>query len=111
MLPQVGQGALAVECRSDDDATRAALRAIDDRVVHRAVAAERAFLAELGGGCDLPCGALAHVDNEAVLIEALLAVRDGSIVVRKSEVGSDPEVVGRTVAEAIVRTFAEEAVS
>ena len=67
MLPQVGQGALAVECRSDDDETHARVGAIDDARVHVAVAAERAYLAELGGGCDLPCGALATVDGDEVV--------------------------------------------
>ena len=59
MVPQVAQGALAVECRSDDDATREALAEIEDRDSRRAVDAERAFLAELGGDCDLPAGAYA----------------------------------------------------
>ncbi len=111
LLPQVGQGALAVECRRDDDATRADLLAIDDHAAHRAVRAERAFLAELGSGCDIPCGALAHVDNDAVLLEALLAARDGSVVVRRTEVGTDPEAVGRAVADAILREFPSEAAS
>ncbi len=57
MLPQVAQGALAAECRVDDTRTLQRLRSIDDGVAHRAVDAERAFLDELGGGCDLPCGA------------------------------------------------------
>ena len=59
LLPQVAQGALAVECRADDDEVRRVLGAIDDAVAHRAVTAERAFLAALGGGCTLPVGALA----------------------------------------------------
>ena len=59
----VGQGALAVECRADDDATRERLAAIDDVDAHTAVRAERAFLAELGGGCSLPCAAYATVDG------------------------------------------------
>ncbi len=58
MLPQVGQGAIGVECRADDDGTRAALAAIDQPDAHTAVSAERAFLARLGSGCDLPVGAL-----------------------------------------------------
>ncbi len=61
MVPQVGQGALAVECRTDDAATRALLAAIDDAEVRRAVSAERAYLAELGGSCTLPVGAHAEV--------------------------------------------------
>ena len=57
MLPQVGQGALAVECRADDERHARPLAAIDDRGRPPLVAAERAFLAELGGGCTLPVGA------------------------------------------------------
>ena len=63
MLPQVAQGALAVECRADDEATAAALGAIDDADVRVVVEAERAFLAELGGGCTLPVGAHAVLDD------------------------------------------------
>ncbi len=59
MLPQVAQGALAVECRADDDEILGVLGGIDDPVARVAVAAERAFLAEMGGGCTLPVGALA----------------------------------------------------
>jgi len=61
MVPQVAQGALAVECREGDAETLALLAAIDDAATRRAVEAERAFLAELGGGCDLPVGAYAEV--------------------------------------------------
>ena len=67
MLPQVGQGALAVECRADDAETLERLHAIDDTRAHAAVGAERAFLAELGGGCDLPCGAYATLDGTTVV--------------------------------------------
>jgi hydroxymethylbilane synthase len=111
LLPQVGQGALAVECRADDDVTRVALAGIDDASAHRAVRAERAFLAELGSGCDLPCGALAHADNDALLIEALLAAPDGSVVVRRTETGDDPEALGRAVAASVLRAFPAEAAS
>jgi hydroxymethylbilane synthase len=95
LLPQVGQGALAVECRADDAPTRSALDAIDDRAAHAAVAAERAFLAALGGGCNLPCGALASVDGDGTIhLEVLLASLDGRIVVRAGAHGPDPAVVG-----------------
>jgi len=65
MLPQVAQGALAVECRADDAATAARLALLDDPAARPAVEAERAFLRRLGGGCDLPCGALAEALAEA----------------------------------------------
>jgi hydroxymethylbilane synthase len=98
VLPQVAQGALAVECRDDDAGTLARVRAIDDVRVHTAVDAERAYLAELGGGCDLPCGALAHVDDDGVTVEALLAATDGHVVLRATARDADPVVAGRAVA-------------
>ena len=99
MLPQVGQGALAVECRDDDDRTRTALRAIDDAAVRRAVEAERAFLAELGGGCTLPVGAHAVAEPEAGLaLTGMVASDDGRVVLRHADRGADPVALGRAVA-------------
>lgn len=66
VLPQAGQGAIAVECRSDDDATRAALAKIIDPATSLCVTAERAVLAGFGGGCDLPVGALATLTNDPI---------------------------------------------
>jgi hydroxymethylbilane synthase len=98
LLPQVGQGALAVECREDDERARAALRAIDDVEVHRCVGAERAFLRELGGGCDLPCGALAWLDGDRIVLDALLARLDGHVVLRTRVAGDNARDVGETAA-------------
>ena len=102
MLPQVGQGAIAVECREDDDAVRARLADITDRDAHTAVTAERAFLALLGGGCNLPCGALAHATADGVTIEVLLASLDGQTVLRASAAGSDPTAVGHDAAHRLL---------
>ena len=101
MLPQVGQGALAVECRVDDDATRAALDAIHDPEVGPQVEAERAFLAELGGGCTLPVGAQARwspSSSSDLSLTGMMASADGAVVVRHTEEGSRPDVLGRSVA-------------
>jgi hydroxymethylbilane synthase len=102
LLPQVGQGALAVECRVDDNDTLTRVRAIDDPLVHLAVGAERAYLAELGGGCDLPCGAFAQIergrDGDEIEIEALLASTDGHVVLRATARDSDAVTAGRAVA-------------
>jgi hydroxymethylbilane synthase len=100
LLPQAAQGALGVECRADDAATLDRLAEIDDTDAHRAVRAERAFLAELGGGCNLPCGALAVVDAETdeLVLDALLATLDGSIVLRTRVMGSDAVEVGERAA-------------
>jgi hydroxymethylbilane synthase len=74
MVPQVGQGALAVECRASDQATQRRLGAIESAVDRGFVDLERAFLAELGGGCDLPVGAHARLDADGqVELHAFLA--------------------------------------
>ncbi len=98
MLPQVAQGALAVECRSDDGETRELLAGIEHRASRRAVNAERAFLAELGGDCDLPAGAYATALDDAVEVQGLLASLDGRVVLRYRTSGSDPVATGRAVA-------------
>ena len=102
VLPQVGQGALAVECRADDDGTRALLAGADDAEVRAAVTAERAYLAELGGGCNLPCGALAEAGDAGVRLEALLASLDGRITLRAHVEGHDPVAVGAEAARRLV---------
>jgi hydroxymethylbilane synthase len=103
VLPQVGQGALAVECRADDDGTRELLARVDDADVRAAVTAERAYLAELGGGCNLPCGALAETGGDGSLrLEALLASLDGRITLRARVDGHDPVAVGAEAARRLV---------
>jgi hydroxymethylbilane synthase len=102
MLPQVGQGALAVECRVDDDDTRARVVAIDDHDRHRELDAEREFLNVIGGGCNLPCGALGRADETSIVLEGMLASPDGRIVLRASYRGDDPMAVAREVASAIL---------
>jgi hydroxymethylbilane synthase len=102
MLPMVGQGALAVECRAGDDVHRALLAAVDDEAAHRAVDAERGFLAELGGGCTTPCAAHATVDGEDVTLVALLASPDGTRVLRHTASGRRAAPLGREVARTIL---------
>jgi hydroxymethylbilane synthase len=98
VLPQVGQGALAVECRADDESTLALLAGIDHEPSHRTLRAERAFLDELGGDCDLPAGAFARVDGDGVTVEGVVASLDGRVVLRHTVAGPDPEAAGRAVA-------------
>jgi hydroxymethylbilane synthase len=100
VLPQAGQGALALECRSDDRSALALLALIDDPEAHRGLRAERRFAASVGGGCDLPFGALARpVDGGPGALElvGMMASGDGRIVVRASARGTDPEGVADTV--------------
>ncbi len=104
LLPQVAQGALAVECRVDDREARERLMAIDSPGPRSEVTAERAFLAVLGGGCDLPVGALARADREdhPLRMTAVLAAPDGSRVIRASGRGGDPVELGRGLARRIL---------
>src|SRR6266511_853331 len=103
LLPQVAQGALAVQCRTGDDETQELLAAVDHAGVRAAVTAERAYLAELGGGCNLPCGALAETDDDGtVRLEALLASLDGRIALRVRVDGRDPVAVGSEAARRLV---------
>lgn len=76
MIPQVAQGALIIECRADDQATFEHLAAIDHLPSHQTVAAERAFLTELGGDCDLPAGAHCVRDGSDFVITGMLADDD-----------------------------------
>jgi len=110
MVPQVGQGALAVECRADDHATRQQLAVIDDEDVRDAVEAERSFLADLGSGCSLPVGAHARVvertyDGRTVAIDGLIASYDGARVCRSSMTHADPRVAGRELAVELREMF------
>ncbi len=97
-VPQVGQGAIALEAREDDAATRSALASIVDATATTAVLAERAFLRELGTGCSIPAGAHAHVVDGVVELRAVMVAVDGSSSVRDVARGRDPDEVGRDLA-------------
>jgi hydroxymethylbilane synthase len=97
MLPAPGQGALAVECRADDDLLTQ-LAALDDRPSRAAVEAERAVLATLEGGCSAPIGALADVvegeDGEELWVRAVALSTDGGLSVRMSATGDPNDAAG-----------------
>ncbi len=98
-VPQVAQGAIAVECRADDRAVLETLLAIEHGPSRRAVDAERAFLAELGGDCNLPAGAHAgDAGGGGLELTGLVASLDGRELIRDTRRGRDPEMLGRSVA-------------
>ena len=100
MLPQVAQGAIAVECRDDDAEMGERLAETDDIDAHLAVDAERAWLEAMGGGCNLPVGAFAQVTADGeIAMEAMVASHDGRIVLRRSATGREPQALGRKLAE------------
>jgi hydroxymethylbilane synthase len=98
MLPAPGQGALAVECRADDEDLVAALGALDDADTRAAVTAERTVLAALEAGCTAPVGALADValgdDGAEIYLRAVVASVDGAGTVRLSATGPASDAVG-----------------
>ena len=98
MVPQVGQGALAVECRADDAELRGLLAAIEDPVSRRCVDAERAFLAALGGDCTVPAGAHAGLVGGAVALRGVLAPAEGEPLRRATVRGDDGAQAGRELA-------------
>ena len=107
LLPAPGQGALAIQCRSEDEgAVHTLLFEIDDPGARAATTAERAFLAALDAGCTAPVGAYATVVDEGVHLRGLVASVDGRDVVRVDGEG-EPEEVGRRLACAALSAGAE----
>ncbi len=98
MLPAPGQGALAVECRSDDSLAAQVAAVLDDLRVRAAVTAERAVLATLEGGCSAPIGALAEIvegeDDEELWVRSVALSPDGVLSVRRSASGRPADAVG-----------------
>jgi hydroxymethylbilane synthase len=97
-IPQVGQGALALEARSDDAATRSTLATINDAVALLCVTAERAFLEELGAGCSIPAGAYAEVGGVSLTLRGVMLEPDGTQSVRAEFTGNDPHELGSRLA-------------
>ena len=105
MLPAVGQGAVGIELRREDEELLKGLSFLDDRDTSIAVTAERGFLKRLEGGCQVPIGAFAEIENDRVTLTGLVAEVDGSKVIKESVSGSmtDAESLGRNLAEEILK--------
>jgi len=114
MLPAPGQGALACECRADDDATTALLAVLDDPDTRAAVTAERTLLATLEAGCSAPVGALADVvwgdDGDELWLRAVVGDLSGNPVIRRSASGAPTEAaaLGRRLAEELLAEGADQ---
>lgn len=102
MVPQVGQGAIAIECRDDDHQTVESLSQIVHNLTGRCVTAERSYLAELGGGCELPVGAYAYEEEDTLYLDTVLASVDGSTVLRTKHEGQDPILLGAQTAQELL---------
>jgi hydroxymethylbilane synthase len=98
MLPAPGQGALAVQARRDDRLTLEHLVSLEDTPTRLTVAAERAFLTGLGGGCSVPVAAFASFENGMISMNGLVASPDGKQVIRVHGSGDDPHLLGSNLA-------------
>ncbi|MFC4452288.1 hydroxymethylbilane synthase [Deinococcus sonorensis] len=112
LLPAPGQGALALETRSDDDLSVEVAYAIHDRTTDDRVTAEREFLAGLGAGCMAPVGAHATIKNGVLTLEGWVAALDGSRVLSGSTTGDASECadLGAELAEDMLKQGAAELV-
>jgi hydroxymethylbilane synthase len=99
-VPAPGQGIVAIEIRTDDRRARGTLERINDRSAATSLTAERAIVSALGGGCQLPLGAIALHHNGHLELHAVVASPDGQRIIRRHERGAadDPEGLGAVLA-------------
>jgi hydroxymethylbilane synthase len=110
MLPAVGQGAIGLECRSDDEETKHAVGALTDTDTFRRVLAERAMLYALGGGCLVPIGAVSKIQDGVLTVRGAVLSPDGRRRVVATHVGpaETPLAVGQELAAMLLAEGAAE---
>jgi hydroxymethylbilane synthase len=112
MLPAPGQGALAVQCRDDDQTTLDLLSGLDDETTRSMVGAERAFLSGLGGGCAVPVAAYAEVSvkthSSGLRLTGLVISEDGNKAIKVSGEGTDALQLGDELAQKAITQGASE---
>ena len=111
--PEVGQGALLVETRTSDSRVSGMLSRVDHHPTNAEVTSERAFLAEVGGGCRIPVAAYAVLEDNALEISAMAVTPDGGRIFRSRTThdAARPAAAGREAAEALMAAGASEIVS
>lgn len=109
-LPAVGQGAIAIEIRCDDYKIRKLISALNDYPTYQSILAERSLLSYLEGGCQIPIGAFAKVENDRISLSAIIASLDGQQIIRKKDKGSieKPEELGERVGEYLFKNGGEK---
>ncbi len=113
MLPAVGQGALGIECRADDSTTLDLLDQLDDETSHATTNSERSMLALLHGGCSAPVGAWGHFEGKKLVLDGLVASKDGTQVLTASAAGnlSTSQEVGQQVAKQLLSQGAADIIA
>lgn len=102
MCPAAGQGALAIEIRAGDEDVCSPLEFLNDAAARSETECERTLLKRLGGGCQVPIGANAKLSRGTLHLDAVVASPDGSLVLRESATGTDPQKLGDSVAAALL---------
>ena len=110
ILPAVGQGAIAVEVREDDERVREIVSRLNHEPTQKSVFAERALMRTLEGGCQVPIGALATLENGELTLRAMIAALDGKRLIKGVESGKpeDFEGIGSRLARRLLAAGGEE---
>ncbi|MBO8233403.1 hydroxymethylbilane synthase [Prochlorococcus marinus XMU1419] len=109
-LHAVGQGALGIECKSDDKKVLEIINVLEDKPTSQRCLAERSFLRELEGGCQVPIGVNSKIQNEQLCLTGMVASLDGERLIKDEYIGNinDPEEVGKELAKRLKLQGAEE---
>jgi len=112
-LHAVGQGALGIECKSDDKKVLEIINFLEDKPTSQRCLAERAFLRELEGGCQVPIGVNSKIQNEQLCLIGMVASLDGERLIKDQYIGNinDPEEVGKELAKKLKQQGAGEILS
>jgi hydroxymethylbilane synthase len=113
LIPAVGQGSVAVEIRDGDQDVAAIVSRLDDAATRACVTAERAFLRRLEGGCQVPIGGYATLENEVLTLNGIVGSLDGKRMYRETRSGlaNDPESLGLALAESLIAKGADSILS
>jgi hydroxymethylbilane synthase len=109
VLPAIGQGVLGMELRADDEKTRNLISFLNDPETELAARAERAFLKELEGGCQVPLAGYARVEKDRIVLDGMVAELDGSVILRQQRAGGkdEPEDLGIALAKQLIAAGAD----
>jgi len=109
-LPAIGQGAIGIECRVDDEEVNQMLQVLHHEATHICVRAERAMNARLNGGCQVPIGGFAQLDGELLFMRGLVGHPDGSVIYRAEKQGTiaQAEAIGVAIAEDLLAQGADK---
>ncbi len=110
ILPAGGQGAVGIECRSEDKATQALLAPLNHQPTATRIIAERAVNNHLQGGCQVPIGAFSYLDDQEITIDALVGSLDGKTIIKKqiSGLSNQAEQLGIEIAERLLDAGADK---